>query len=51
METVVAVNGSPKALAPDDVEAAGFPKAEMQDPTVTLDEVAVTVWSKVVVGV
>ena len=51
METVVAVTGSPKALVPDDVDDAGFPKAEMHDPTVTLAEVAVTVWSKVVVGV
>lgn len=50
MDTVVAVTGSPNALAPDE-DVVGFPKAEMQDPTVTLEAVAATVWSKVVVGV
>ncbi len=51
METMVAVTGCPKARVLEDDEDVGFPNAEMHVPTVTLEAVADTVWSKVVVGV
>ncbi len=47
----MAVTGSPKARTPEDDDDVGFPKAEMHEPTVTLEAAVETVWSKVVVGV
>jgi hypothetical protein len=49
MVTVVAVTGSPNTLVLDDeLDEVGLPNAEMQEPTVTSDAVAATVWSNVV---
>jgi len=51
MVTVVAVTGSPMAVLVDDEAEVGFPNAETQEPTVTLETVAGTVCSNVVVVV
>jgi hypothetical protein len=51
MVTEVAVTGPPKAGVLVDEEVVGFPTAETHDPTATVEAVAGTVWSKVVVGV
>ena len=50
-DTVAAVIGSPKAPLVDDEPEVGFPNAEMQEPAVTDDALADTIWRKVVVGV
>lgn len=49
-DTVVAVTGPPNAPLPDEEPVVGFPKAEMQEPTVTAEADEGTVWRKVVVG-
>ena len=49
-ETVVAVIGSPNG-EPVDVVEAGWPKAEIQDPTVTAAAEVEVIWRIVVVGV
>jgi hypothetical protein len=49
--TVVAVTGRPKVDVDDEEDVVGLPNAETHEPTVTLDAVVATVWSKVVVGV
>ena len=51
METDVAVTGPPNAGVVDDDGEVGLPRAEMHEPTVTSETAAVTVWSKLVVGV
>jgi hypothetical protein len=51
MLTVVAVTGPPNDVVLDEEDEVGLPNAEMHEPTVTDAAVAVTVCSKVVVGV
>jgi hypothetical protein len=51
MLTVVAVTGPPNDEVLDEEDEVGLPNAEMHEPTVTEAAVAVTVCSKVVVGV
>jgi hypothetical protein len=51
MLTVVAVTGPPNDVVLDEEDEVGLPNAEMHEPTDTDEAVAVTVCSKVVVGV
>ena len=51
IDTVVAVTGPPKRLAVDVEPDVGFPKAEMHDPTATVDAVVVVIWRNVVAEV